>query len=99
MTCEGHRDVKDIIGADGVRLCAVRMNRYMQGPTDLRAMIVASAQDIAFTNPFSDCGVASVETAEQLMQGREKRRGRRRRVPAAFMWGIQQNVERGHDGR
>jgi hypothetical protein len=75
------------------------MNGYMQGPADVRTTIVASAQDIAFTNPFSDCGVASVETAEQLMQRREKRRGRRRRVPAAFMWGFPQNVERGHDGR
>ena len=46
--------------------------------------IVASVRVIALTNPVPDCGVASVETAELLMQGRKKRERRRRRLPSAF---------------
>jgi hypothetical protein len=61
--------------------------------------IVASVRDIAFTKPGLDpdpasyCGVASVETAELLMQGAEKAR----RAPPAmaggdFLMPIWQNV-------
>jgi hypothetical protein len=43
---------------------------------DPATSIVASVRVIAFTkpglDPASDCGVASVETAELLMQGAEK---------------------------
>src|SRR5438045_9308710 len=42
---------------------------------DPATSIVASVRVIALTNPESDCGVASVETAELLMQGRKKREG------------------------
>jgi len=45
---------------------------------DPATSIVASVRDIAFTNPAldpaSDGGVASVGTAERLMQGTEKAR-------------------------
>src|SRR5882757_4603757 len=37
--------------------------------------IVASVRVIALTNPVPDCGVASVETAELLIQVRKKREG------------------------
>jgi hypothetical protein len=39
---------------------------------DPATSIVASVRDIALTNPVPDCGVASVGTAELLMQGTEK---------------------------
>src|SRR5215203_5384623 len=42
---------------------------------DPATSIVASVRVIALTNPESDCGVASVETAELLMQVRKKREG------------------------
>src|SRR5215213_5953354 len=42
---------------------------------DPATSIVASVRVIALTNPVSDCGVASVETAELLMQVRKKREG------------------------
>src|SRR5688572_16239030 len=42
---------------------------------DPATSIVASVRVIALTNPGSDCGGASVETAELLMQGRKKREG------------------------
>src|SRR5215204_6230588 len=42
---------------------------------DPATSIVASVRVIALTNPESDCGVASVETAELLMQRRKKREG------------------------
>jgi hypothetical protein len=46
---------------------------------DPATSIVASVRDIALTNPglepASDCGVASVEAAELLMQGAVKARG------------------------
>src|SRR5215203_2378698 len=42
---------------------------------DPATSIVASVRVIALTNPESDCGVASVETAELLMQIRKKREG------------------------
>src|SRR5688572_21437494 len=42
---------------------------------DPATSIVASVRVIALTNPVSDCGVASVETAELLMQMRKKREG------------------------
>jgi hypothetical protein len=35
---------------------------------DPATSIVASVRDIALTNPGRDCGVASVEAAELLMQ-------------------------------
>jgi hypothetical protein len=41
---------------------------------DPATSIVASVRDIALTNPVVDCGVASVETAELLMQVAEKAR-------------------------
>src|SRR3954469_19431185 len=41
---------------------------------DPATSIVASVRDIALTNPVPDCGVASVGTAELLMQGTEKAR-------------------------
>ncbi len=40
---------------------------------DLSANV--SMRGIAFTNPEADCGVASVETAELLMQGTGKANG------------------------
>jgi hypothetical protein len=42
---------------------------------DPATSIVASVRDIALTNPVPDCGVASVDTAELLMQVRKKREG------------------------
>ena len=51
---------------------------------DPATSIVASVRVIALTNPVPDCGVASVETAELLIQGAEKARRRRRRLPSAF---------------
>lgn len=53
---------------------------------------------LLFEDPPWDCGVASVGTAEQLMQGWEKRTWRRRQVPAAFHW-ESQNVGGGVDCR
>jgi len=51
---------------------------------DPATSIVASVRDIALTNPWLDCGVASVVTAELLMQDGESGRvpdgGSRRRV-------------------
>jgi hypothetical protein len=38
---------------------------------DPATSIVPSVRDIALTNPWLDCGVASVVTAELLMQGSE----------------------------
>ena len=54
--------------------------------------------DSLFEDPPWDCGVASVETAEQLMQETGKRMWRRRQVPAAFER-ESQNVEGGVDCR
>jgi hypothetical protein len=55
---------------------------------DPATSIVASVRDIALTNPLSDsglyCGVASVVTAELLMQSPEKAR----RAPAAKAGGV-----------
>jgi len=51
---------------------------------DPATSIVPSVRDIALTNPGLDCGVASVETAELLMQGWEKREDARRQQPAAL---------------
>ena len=42
---------------------------------DPATSIVASVSDIALTNPVLACGVASVETAELLMQIQEKAKG------------------------
>jgi hypothetical protein len=63
--------------------------------------IVASVSDIALTNPASDpgldCGVASVETAELLMQEAEKARKASAAAAAAggVLGGIPQNVGMG----
>jgi hypothetical protein len=51
---------------------------------DPATSIVPSVRDIALTNPGLDCGVASVVTAELLMQGSGKREGARRLWPAAL---------------
>jgi len=51
---------------------------------DPATSIVPSVRDIALTNPGLDCGVASVVTAELLMQESGKREGARRLWPAAL---------------
>ena len=51
---------------------------------DPATSIVASVRDIALTNPVPVCGVASVETAELLMQEAEKAR----RASAAAAGGV-----------
>jgi hypothetical protein len=51
---------------------------------DPATSIVPSVRDIALTNPGLDCGVASVVTAELLMQGLGKREDGRRQQPAAL---------------
>ena len=53
--------------------------------------IVASVSDIAFTNPESDCGGASVEAAERLMQDTEKARVAPEARARAVQRGIRQN--------
>jgi hypothetical protein len=52
---------------------------------DPATSIVASVNDIALTNPVLDCGVASVVTAELLMQDAdaERTRGDAAVTPAA----------------
>jgi hypothetical protein len=51
---------------------------------DPATSIVPSVRDIALTNPGWDCGVASVVTAELLMQNQDRRDDDRRRQPTAF---------------
>jgi hypothetical protein len=58
---------------------------------DPATSIVASVRDIALTNPELGppvyCGVASVETAELLMQGAEKaRRASSANAGGVFSW-------------
>jgi hypothetical protein len=59
---------------------------------DPATSIVASVNDIALTNPVLDCGVASVVTAELLMQDAERKRGGDAESAAAVLGGIWQNV-------
>src|SRR5690348_6383196 len=51
---------------------------------DPATSIVPSVRDIALTNPWLDCGVASVAAAELLMQGLGKREGDRRQGRRRF---------------
>ena len=56
-------------------------------PAKETALITRSSRQnttLLFEDPPWDCGVASVGTAELLMQGTGKRTWRRRQVPAAF---------------
>jgi hypothetical protein len=59
---------------------------------DPATSIVASVRDIALTNPVPGCGVASVDTAELLMQVRKKREGDGGGCQRRFSRGIPQNV-------
>lgn len=65
---------------------------------DPATSIVASVRDIALTNPVPDCGVASVESAELLMQVRKKREGVGGECRRRFV-GIPQNVGSGLGSR
>src|SRR3954467_10128832 len=60
---------------------------------DPATSIVASVRVIALTKPVPGCGVASVVTAELLMQLRKKREGVGGGCRRRFSWGIPQNVE------
>src|SRR3954467_8952271 len=65
-----------IQSGDGSPRAMLAETMKMPDPTiDPATSIVASVRDIALTNPVPDCGVASVETAELLMQVRKKREG------------------------
>ena len=62
---------------------------------DPATSIVASVRVIALTNPVPDCGVASVETAELLMQIRTKAREASAAAAAAFSSRIPTKCTRG----
>src|SRR5690348_17766939 len=66
---------------------------------DPATSIVPSVRDIALTNPWLDCGVASVVAAELLMQGLGKREGDRRQRAGGASVGIPKNVGLGRSGR
>jgi hypothetical protein len=54
---------------DGTPRAMLEETMKMPDPIiDPATSIVASVRDIALTNPGRDCGVASVEAAELLMQ-------------------------------
>jgi hypothetical protein len=59
---------------------------------DPATSIVPSVRDIALTNPGLDCGVASVVTAELLMQGIGMREGDRRQRAGGASVVIPKNV-------
>ncbi|MEP7000091.1 MAG: hypothetical protein ABI969_06415 [bacterium] len=54
-----------------------------------------SMKSIAFADPLSDCGVASVEAAELLMQGTEKAR----EASAAIAGGVSEGIPKCRRGR
>src|SRR5215213_5044589 len=92
MTLERTQASTSHIGEGTPRAMLAEVMKIPDPIIDPATSIVASVRDIAFTkpglDPASDCGVASVETAELLMQGAgRKREGRPRRVPAAFFFG------------
>jgi hypothetical protein len=73
---EGHHDDQEIIAAEvgrpseGAMLGATRRIRSSGLGASMKD--AESMKTIAFADPLSDCGVASVEAAERLMQGTEK---------------------------
>lgn len=66
---------------------------------DAATNIAVSMSNIAFADPLSDCGVASVETAELLMQGMEKAKVASSANVGGVSWGNLQNVGGGDDCR
>src|SRR5438309_7755656 len=83
-----------IQSGDGSPRAMLAETMKMPDPTiDPATSIVASVRVIALTNPVPGCGVASVETAELLIQVRKKREGvdggcrrRFRHNPAKSRW-------------
>jgi hypothetical protein len=76
MTLESTHASISHIGEGSPRAMLAETMKIPDPIIDPATSIVASVRDIALTKPgevpASDCGVASVETAELLMQGAEK---------------------------
>jgi hypothetical protein len=90
MTLERTQASTSHIGDGTPRAMLAEVMKIPDPIIDPATSIVASVRDIAFTKPAdataSDCGVASVETAELLMQVADKARGSSTASAGGVFW-------------